>query len=88
MTITEVAIKRPTLIVVIFAFLAVLGVFGYMQLKYELIPKMTAPLVTITTIYPGGSPNEVETSITKVIEDAVSCSFEFIRRTLDGYCGV
>ena len=72
MTITEVAIKRPTLIVVIFAFLAVLGVFGYMQLKYELIPKMTAPLITITTVYPGGSPNEVETSITKVIEDAVS----------------
>jgi len=72
MTITELSIKRPTLVVVVFSFLAVLGVFGFMQLKYELLPKMTPPIVTITTIYPGGSPNEVETSITKVIEDAIS----------------
>ena len=72
MTITELSIKRPTLVVVVFSFLAVLGVFGFMQLKYELLPKMTPPIVTITTIYPGGSPNEVETSVTKVIEDAIS----------------
>jgi hydrophobic/amphiphilic exporter-1 (mainly G- bacteria), HAE1 family len=72
MTITELSIKRPTLVVVVFSFLAVLGVFGFMQLKYELLPKMTPPIVTITTIYPGGSPNEVETSVTKIIEDAIS----------------
>lgn len=72
MTITELSIKRPTLVVVIFSFLAVLGIYGFIQLKYELMPKMTAPVITITTIYPGGSPNEVETSVTKIIEDAVS----------------
>ncbi|MCI0472112.1 MAG: efflux RND transporter permease subunit, partial [Ignavibacteria bacterium] len=72
MTITELSIKRPTLVVVIFSFLGVLGIFGFNQLKYELMPKMTAPIVTVTTIYPGGSPNEVENSVTKVIEDAVS----------------
>ena len=72
MTITELSIKRPTLVVVIFSFLGVLGIFGFNQLKYELMPRMTAPIVTVTTIYPGGSPNEVENSVTKVIEDAVS----------------
>ena len=72
MTITELSIKRPTLVVVFFAFLGVMGIFGYFQLKYELLPKMTPPVITITTIYPGGSPNEVETSITKYVEDAVS----------------
>lgn len=72
MTITELSIKRPTLVVVVFAFLGVLGIFGFMQLKYELMPKMTVPIITITTIYPGGSPYEVETSVTKVIEDAIS----------------
>ena len=72
MTITELSIKRPTLVVVVFAFLAVLGIFGFAQLKYELLPKMSPPIVTITTIYPGGSPNEVETSVTKIIEDAIS----------------
>jgi hydrophobic/amphiphilic exporter-1 (mainly G- bacteria), HAE1 family len=72
MTITELSIKRPTLVVVIFSFLGVLGIFGFNQLKYELMPRMSVPIVTVTTIYPGGSPNEVENSVTKVIEDAVS----------------
>ena len=72
MTITELSIKRPTLVVVVFTVLGVLGIFSYMQLKYELLPKITPPYVTITTIYPGASPAEVETSVTKIIEDAVS----------------
>ena len=72
MTLTEVAIKRPTLIVVIFAVLGVLGLFSFGQLKYELLPKISPPFVTITTIYPGAAPTEVQTSVTKVIEDAVS----------------
>ncbi len=72
MTLTELSIKRPTLIVVIFSALAVIGLFSFTQLKYELLPKITPPWVTITTVYPGASPNEVETSITKLFEDAVS----------------
>jgi hydrophobic/amphiphilic exporter-1 (mainly G- bacteria), HAE1 family len=72
MTITELSIKRPTLIVVIFTVLAVLGIFSFQQLKYELLPKMSIPWVTVITVYPGASPQEVETSVTKVLEDAVS----------------
>ncbi|TAK53409.1 MAG: efflux RND transporter permease subunit [Bacteroidetes bacterium] len=72
MTLTELSIKRPTLIVVIFSVLGLLGIFSYIQLKYELLPKITPPWVTIITVYPGASPSEVEASVTKVIEDAVS----------------
>ena len=72
MTLTELSIKRPTLIVVIFAALATLGIFGFSQLKYELLPKINTPFVTITTIYPGASPDEVETTVTRPIEDAIS----------------
>jgi HAE1 family hydrophobic/amphiphilic exporter-1 len=72
MTLTELSIKRPTLIVVIFAALGTLGIFSYMQLKYELLPKITAPVVVVTTAYPGASPNEVETSVSKPIEEAIS----------------
>ncbi|MGA2296366.1 MAG: efflux RND transporter permease subunit [FCB group bacterium] len=72
MTITEFAIKRPIFIVVIYLTLGVLGIFGFSQLKYDLMPKMSPPVVTITTIYPGGGPFDVETSITKIIEDAVT----------------
>lgn len=72
MTLTEIAIKRPTLVVVLFTFLGLLGMFSYSKLKYELLPDMSIPIVTIRTIYPGASPAEVETSISKPIEDAVS----------------
>jgi HAE1 family hydrophobic/amphiphilic exporter-1 len=72
MTITEVAIKRPSLIIVIFLALGILGLFGYNQLRYELVPRFNIPFISIQTIYPGASPNEVESSITKPLEDAVS----------------
>ena len=72
MTITELSIKRPTLVVVVFTVLGVLGLFSYFQLNYELLPKMSIPVVTITTIYPGASPYEVENNVSKIIEDAVS----------------
>ena len=72
MTLTELAIKRPTLVVVLFAILGILGFFSYRQLQYELLPKMTPPVVTVSTIYTGASPSEVETSVTKPIEEAVS----------------
>ncbi|HKJ81919.1 MAG TPA: efflux RND transporter permease subunit [Ignavibacteriaceae bacterium] len=72
MTITELSIKRPTLIVVIFSMLTLVGVYSYTQLNYELLPKITPPVITVTTIYPGAAPKEVETSVTKPVEDAIS----------------
>lgn len=72
MTITELSIKRPTLIIILFAALGVLGIFSFNELKYDLLPKISAPWVVVTTVYPGASPNEVETGVTKLIEDATS----------------
>ena len=50
----------------------ILGIFGYLRLAVEMMPNVDFPVVTVTTIYPGAGPNEVETQITKKIEDAVS----------------
>lgn len=72
MSLTEIAIKRPSLIIVIFTVLSFLGWFSYTQLSYELIPKFSAPVLTVNTIYPGASPSEVENSVTKPIEDGLS----------------
>jgi HAE1 family hydrophobic/amphiphilic exporter-1 len=58
--------------VVIFSALVLLGVYSYSQLNYELLPKISTPVITISTVYPGASPNEVETSVTKPVEDAIS----------------
>jgi hydrophobic/amphiphilic exporter-1 (mainly G- bacteria), HAE1 family len=72
MSITEIAIKRPSLIIVIFAVLGFLGFASYKQLSYELLPKFSSPFITISTLYPGAAPKEVENSVSKKIEDAVA----------------
>jgi HAE1 family hydrophobic/amphiphilic exporter-1 len=60
------------MVVVLFTVLTLLGLFSYSQLSYELLPKFDQNLVTISTVYPGAAPSEVETSVTKKIEDAVA----------------
>jgi len=72
MSITEISIKRPSLIVVIFTILTVLGIISYSKLNYELLPKFSSPFLTISTVYPGASPQEVENSVSKKVEDAIS----------------
>ncbi|GEP92970.1 hydrophobic/amphiphilic exporter-1, HAE1 family [Chitinophaga terrae (ex Kim and Jung 2007)] len=81
MKITEVSIKRPTIVVVVFTILTLLGVMSYKALNYELLPKFSSPIVTISTVYPGASPNEVESTVTKKIEDAVA-SMEKIKKII------
>ncbi|NTW48693.1 MAG: efflux RND transporter permease subunit, partial [Chlorobiales bacterium] len=88
MTLTELSIKRPTIVVVIFSVLAVLGLFSYANLKYELLPDMTPPFVTISVSYPGASPNEVETSVTKPVEEAISGIDKIEQITSSSYEGV
>lgn len=72
MNITEISIKRPSLIIVLFSVFTLLGVIGYKNLSYELMPDFNQPVVVIKTIYPGAEPGEVETSVSRKIEDALS----------------
>ncbi|MCC7523734.1 MAG: efflux RND transporter permease subunit [Chitinophagaceae bacterium] len=79
MKIAEISIKRPTLVIVLFTVLILGGLLSYHSLNYELLPKFSPPVVTITTIYPGASPSEVENTVSKKIEDAVA-SLENIKK--------
>lgn len=72
MSITEIAIKRPLLITVMFVTLILFGIIGYNSLSLNLLPKFTTNTITVTTTYRGASPEEVLTSVTKPLEDALS----------------
>jgi len=72
MNITELSIKRPSLIIVIFGLFTLLGIIGFKNLSYELMPDFNQPVVVIKTMYPGAEPEEVESSVSKKIEDALS----------------
>jgi HAE1 family hydrophobic/amphiphilic exporter-1 len=72
MNLTDISINRPSLIIVLFSVLTLLGVIGYQNLSYELMPDFNQPVVVIKTVYPGAEPSEVENSVSRKIEDALS----------------
>lgn len=72
MNITELSIKRPSLVIVLFSILTLGGLFSYNLLPYELLPDMAQPVLTATTVYPGAAPGEVQNEVTEKIEDALS----------------
>ena len=72
MNITALSIRRPSLIIVVLAVLMFMGIASYRNLPIELVPKFNPPVVTITAIYPGASPAEIENAVSKPIEDVVS----------------
>ncbi|KMQ69026.1 acriflavin resistance protein [Chryseobacterium sp. FH2] len=79
MKLAEISIKRPSLVIVLFTILTLGGLLSYSMMGYELIPKFETNMVTISTVYPGASPSEVETSVTRKIEDAVG-SLENVKK--------
>lgn len=72
MSITGIAIKRPLLLIVIFTVLVMFGIQSYLSLNYNLLPKIEVPTVSVSTLYPGASAAEVQTTVTKKLEDAFS----------------
>ena len=72
MKISEISIKRPIYVIVLFSVLSILGYIGYKNLSAELMPKFTPPIINVQIVYPGASPTEVENSVTRKVEDALS----------------
>ncbi len=79
MNIIKTSINRPSLIIVILSLLLIGGIYSYRALNYELIPNIEVNVITISTVYGGASPTEIESTVTKKIEDAVS-SLENIKK--------
>src|SRR6266849_8388013 len=68
----EICIKRPVFATMLILALMVLGVDAYRKLGVDLFPKVEFPIVTVSTQLRGASPEEVETQVTKRIEEAVN----------------
>lgn len=72
MRISEVCIERPVFAWVMTLILMLLGLVGGYRLQLQLYPTMSQPNVSIESSLPGASPEIVETTLTRVIEEAVS----------------
>ncbi|HEX7828683.1 MAG TPA: efflux RND transporter permease subunit [Thermoanaerobaculia bacterium] len=88
MWISNFAIDRPVVTVVLMLALVVFGVFAIMQLETDEFPEIDAPVVAMSVLYPGASPEVVEQEVVKPIEDAIASVSGVDRITstsLDGF---
>jgi HAE1 family hydrophobic/amphiphilic exporter-1 len=68
----SLAVHRPVLTSMLVLVLVILGGFSYFRLGVDLLPGIDFPVVTVSTVYPGAGPEEVEVQVTELIEDAIS----------------
>ncbi len=71
MFLSDASIKRPIAMSCLIIGLALLGLNAWRKLGLELMPKIDAPYITVTTVYPGASPEQIETDVAKRIEDII-----------------
>lgn len=68
----EICVRRPVFATVLIMALTVVGIFSFFSLGVDLFPKVDFPVITVTVVNPGASPQEIETEITDKVEAAVN----------------
>ena len=71
MNIASFCVKRPVTTIMFFLGIILLGIISYSFFPQELFPSLTYPQLTVLTEYEGSSPQEIETLITRILEEAV-----------------
>ena len=71
MFLIKLSVDRPVLTTMLILAIVVLGIFSYTKLNQDLTPKVDFPFVVVTAIYPGAGPKEVESQVTKYLEDEI-----------------
>ncbi len=72
MFLAKVSINRPVMTTMGIMVFVIFGLLAYFSLSLNISPDVEIPWVTVTTVYPGAGPKEIETLISKPIEDAVA----------------
>ena len=72
MSLTKLVLRRPVTTGLMVLGIVVFGIFAIMGFDMELIPDIQMPMMVVTTVYPGASPDSIEQLVTKKIEDSGS----------------
>ena len=70
--IAKFSVKRPYTVVVGMVLVLVLGFVSFSKMKTDLLPDMTLPYALVYTTYIGASPEEVETTVTRPVEQSMA----------------
>ncbi|HSV74595.1 MAG TPA: efflux RND transporter permease subunit [Chthonomonadales bacterium] len=72
MWLTSLSIRRPVFILMVISALLVMGINALTLMPLDRNPRVDLPFVAVVTAYPGAGPSEIESQITKKVEDAVA----------------
>lgn len=64
------SIRNPIPIVLLFVVLTIAGVSSYFNLRTNNFPDVDLPIVAVTVVQPGAAPTELETQVTRLVEDS------------------
>jgi len=69
---TSLAIRNPISVMVLVFIIVVMGLSSYSRIPKEAAPEITIPNIVVSTIYPGASPNDIESLITQPLEQELA----------------
>ena len=72
MNLSRICVEHPVLAVMLNLVFIFLGIVSFSLLTMDLLPEVDIPVVTVRTIWAGANPEEIESQVTKEIEDAVA----------------
>jgi len=72
MKLPEISVRRPVTTVMVFAAIALFGSIAFSKLNLDMLPDIEPPAVSVITPYPWASATDVESEITKYLEDKLS----------------
>lgn len=84
----DISIRNPVFITMIMLALVVLGVLAYIGMPLDFFPDVSFPTMAVVTVYPGAGPGEIESQVTKPIEEALVTApgvEEVQSRSYEGY---
>jgi hydrophobic/amphiphilic exporter-1 (mainly G- bacteria), HAE1 family len=68
----RLAVRRPVFTTMLVVLFVVLGVFSFVGLRTDLMPDVEFPVVSVSTVYPGAGPEEIESQVTDRLEEAIA----------------
>lgn len=69
---TKFSLRNPVAVVILVLLIAIGGILSAFGLQEDLMPNMSVPIISVMTTYPGASPSQVATDVTKPIEKALN----------------
>jgi multidrug efflux pump subunit AcrB len=88
---TSFAVEHRTSVLVLAAIITIMGVLAYQATPKEAFPELPIPIIAVNTVYPGVSPSDVESQVTRVIEEdlsTISDIKELTSTSIEGYSAI